>query len=398
MDDNDIISMIYEKYRIYRGKKAKENHTSSITYYPPSVQEIISIQKQQIANFHNRLTKDQLNTIKEIITAANANSAEFQNTITKTLDDIEKWAASLWKNPDYKKGNIDLQSAEHQMELYKKLLTEWKKILKYLEIGESVNKQAGAQVTKFRQAVIDLENALKNKEPVSPKIISRAQSAAAYAKGYYLEQAGKDFYSKIFESLNVSVVATGQMKSVREGSSTPVDLASDLVITSKSAAYNGLTLQQFLQRVDNHEKEKAIVLNNDELGLIGQGISIQAKASRDKTVRIHNTAISAKNWAKFGMESGDTHGLVLQSLINDIDDNNIIYKIHPDYTLMANYVFSKQLSKQLHDNYLYLLKDGLHDTYSMLEQQLKKNNYVRILNNEMHRIKGTTSAIGIRLI
>ena len=46
---------------------------------------------------------------------------------------------------------------------------------------------------------------------------------------------------------------------------------------------------------------------------------------------------------------------------------------------------------------LYLLRDGLYDTYSLFEQQLSKNNYAKILNGKLH-LKNGCGAFGLRVI
>lgn len=396
MTNKEAEDLAYERYKIYRGKAKSQIGYLNMGYQPPTPQSIINLQKQQLASFHHKLSKQELDMIKDIITTSQSYQDKFQTEITKNLDKIEKWAASLWKNQDYKQENIDKLSADNQLKLYETLLREWKNVLKLLKKGE-VNAAAKAQIQKFETAVTDLENSLSTKDTVDRNIINRAQSAAIYAKGYYLEQAGKEFYEKCFPQFKI--VATGQMKSVRDGGTGPVDLANDLVIVSKDANYNGLTLNDFLKKIDSYKEEKPIVLNNDEVNLLQQGVSIQAKASKDKTVRVHNKGFSVSGWQNLAQQVGTIHGIMLEALFSIAKKNsNNIYVSHPDYAAIGNYLFSKELAKHLHGNSLYLLRDGLYDTYSLFQKEFKQKNYVRILNNTLHLKTGSSSDIGLRII
>lgn len=388
------IQMAYERYKIVRGRIKTHFGSNSYSYQPPSRQEIIQIQKQQIKDWYNKaLTSEQRKMIEQIMGVEKTKRENFNTEITKKLDLIENWAASLWKNPQYGKNNLSEASISEQKVLYQNLLNNWYSILHLFEVSGTVNAQAKAQLEKFRTSVKDLETAVSKGETVDYSIISRAISAANYAKGYVLEHEGKKFYSNILRELDVEVISTGQMKSKRERA--VVDLAQDLVIASKGSKYQGLSLQDFLDKIASEKHNKTIVLSNEEELLLQQGIGIQAKASRDKTIRLKNNGFSIDELTKLSNLDNSTHGTMLQILFSIADKG--IYIAHSEYAAIGNYLISKQLNKYLGNNMLYLLRDGLYDTYSLFENQLSKNNYAQILNGKLH-LKSGSGAFGLRIV
>lgn len=388
------IQMAYERYKIVRGKARASMGAASYSYQPPSPQEIIQIQKKQILDWkENALTMTQKKMLEQISGIIPAVAPDFNNEVTKKLNLIEEWAAGLWRNGAYSKKELDKASVTAKKTLYQNLLNNWRLVLNLFETSGKVNAQSKAQLEKFRESVQELEKAVSEGTSVNYSIISRAMSAANYAKGYVLEYEGQQFYKRIFRELDIEVVATGQMKASRGKGA--VDLAQDLVIVSKDARYSGLSLKEFLKRVGSIEETSSVILNNEEQGLLQQGIGIQAKASRDKTVRLKNTKTSASSLSAMAEVDGTIHGTMLQMLLSIADKG--IYIAHPEYAAIGNYIMSKQLKNYLGNNMLYLLRDGMYDTYTLFENQLSKNNYAQILNGKLH-LKNGCGAFGLRVI
>lgn len=390
----NTIQMAYERYKIVRGKMKTHFGESSYSYQPPNRQEIIQIQKQQLSHWRNNgLTYEQRKMLESIMGIIPTVQPDFNTEITKKLNLIEEWAASLWRNKTYSKENLNKASATTQRALYQNLLTNWHTILGMFEVSGQVNAQAKAQLLKFRTSVKELEAAVNSGGPVDYSIISRAISAANYSKGYVLEHEGKQFYSNILKELDVEVVPTGQMKASRGRGA--VDLAQDLVIVSKGTKYQGLSLSSFLKRISSEPQTKTIVLSNEEQGLLQRGIGIQAKASREKIIRLKNTGMSVTELGSMAANDGSVHGAMLQMLFSIADKG--VYVTHSEYAAIGNYIISKQLGNYLGNNMLYLLRDGLYDTYSLFEDQLSKNNYAQILNGKLH-LKSGCGAFGLRVI
>ena len=387
--------MAYERYKIVRGRARQNLGEGLYSYQPPGLQEIIKIQKDQINDWQNNaLTLKQRKMLEQIMGIAHVKQADFNSQITKKLDLIEEWAAALWQKGEYKKENLNKSSVEKVKTLYTNLLNNWKQILELFKASGLVNAQAKAQLDKFEIQVDALEQAIESGGPIDYSIISRAISAANFAKGYVLEHEGKNFYSSIFKDLDVEVVSTGQMKSNRGRGA--VDLAQDIVIVSKGTKYQNIKLRDFLDRVGTESYSHSVILSDEEQMLLQQGIGIQAKASRNKIIRLKNAGMSVGELMNLARSDGSVHGTILQMLFSAADKGEV-YIAHPDYAAIGNYLMSKQLKNYLGNNMLYLLRDGLYDTYSLFNNQLSKNNYAQILNGKLHLSKGC-GAFGLRVI
>ena len=387
----NLTTIAYMKY----GKRLHSaNIIRSISgqYMPPTPQMIIAQQKKQIKTFKEAFTVEQRTIINQIIGIMQPKNVEFSSSIGKHISQIEQWAASLYESKDYKSYKSGLQDAEAQKKMYKQLLFEWQNIIKLLE-KYSNNDLIKQRIDIFNQGVMALQNTIKTGIPLDSNIISKIIWAGTTVKGYYLEEAGKEFIAEELSKYDIETIQAGQMKAKRANTSSRVDLAQDIIVIPRNKTVGKKTLGEFLQ---DTSKQKTIYLEDKEYqDLITRGLGIQAKASRKGLVRIKNTGGSMHEYLEWGASVRSVHADLLKILAEEVKKGGIRVE-HPDYAAIANYIFSHHLAKNLHSNAFYLLRDGLYDTYSMLETQLNKGNYVRIINNKMHLINGSKT-IGIYL-
>lgn len=390
----EMYEIIWSKYKRRHSSKPILNSLSH-QYSPPSEEEIIQIQKQQILAFKNTFTKEQTTYINQIIGFIQPQNTSFKATIGKHIDNIEKWAARLYESQDYSSYKSGFSTAEEQVNKYQELLQEWQNIINLLS-KYSNNSLIKKRIDIFVNGVKALEAAIQEGAVVDSSIISKAIWAGTTAKGYYLEEAGKEFLYDKLKKYGLETIQTGQMKSRRNEKGGMVDLAEDLIVIPKDKSIGQKTLSEFLQNVN---VSTTIYLSDNEYqDLITQGIGIQAKASHRGLVRIKNTGASVKEYTKWADSITSIHADMLKALfdIANSEKGKAIRVSHPDYTAIANYILSHKLQSMLHTNAFYMLRDGLYDTYTMLKNELNKRNYVNIVNGKMHLINGS-GTIGIRL-